>query len=337
MFSLKQQRGFLSLFSRISSLAYGIPRLFMLVGIIFFIIGCYNLFRAFQTYSWPSVQGRIISSGVESYTTTYTDRATDRLSEQTVYDAYIAYEYIVEGARYSNDTVKVGGTIGSNIKAWTRALLNKYPQGKTVNIYYKPTDPTQSVLEKGIQLSTWFVAVFGLAFFVFGYYFQRAIRNLGRKLFGFTTEQQESSTAEQSKFAKVTDPRLPGKWKVVYQVPSYEELATYSMKQFNLGAENIHSKNVVVPSATTIVTITESQIRFAQQGANLFGKAGQEYTLQGDRLVLAPVKLGGFVKAMASLLPSYYHFSFMGTKLILTSDKIKGCDNRSIVYHLERV
>lgn len=336
MTSPKQTKQLLGMFSRISSMLKWGPRLFMLAGIIFIVIGSNNIYRAYKTSSWPSVQGRIISSGIKSHSSTYTDTTTNSVRDETIYDAQINYNYVINGITYSNDDVKVGGTIGTNTKIWARELLNKYSQEKIVDIYYNPEDPFQSVLEKGLQLSTWFSLGLGLAIFIFAIYIKKAFLNIGGMVFGYNTKREAISTAEQSTSSNATDPRLLGKWEIVYQAPSYEELAGYSMKQFNLSAEEVLSENVIVPKGKTIVTITANKISFKMQGANFFGDAGHEYTLQDNRLVLAPVKMNMFMKAMTSLIPTYYRFTFSDSKLILSSDKIKGYDNKSITYHLKR-
>ena len=331
-----QTKQSLGMFSKISFAVKWGPRLFKLAGILFILIGINTIYQAYKSSSWPSVQGKIISSEIKSHSSTYTDTTTNRTKNETVYDAQINYRYVVNGITYSNDDVKVGGTIKTNTSVWARKLLDKYPREKVVNVYYNPEDPFQSVLEKGFHLSTWAFLAVGLAIFIFAIYFKKAFLNAGGMIFGYNTEREAISTTEQSISSNVTDPRLLGKWEVVYQVPSYEKLAAHSMKQFNFAAEKFSSESVIVPKGKTIVTITENKISFKMEGANLFGDVGHEYTLQDNRLVLAPVKMNMFMKAMTSLIPTYYRFTFSDSKLILTSDKIKGYDNQSITYHLKR-
>lgn len=336
MESSKQTKRSLGIFSKISFPVKWGPRLFKLVGILFILIGSNTIYQAYKSSSWPSVQGQIISSEITRHSSTYTDTATNRIKNETVYDAQINYSYVVNGITYSNDDVRMGGTVRTNMKVWTKRLLDKYPRGKAVNVYYNPEDPFQSVLEKGFQLSTFAFLAMGLSFFIFAIYFKRAFLNLGGTLFGNTTEREVISTTEQSISLNVTDPRLLGKWEVVYQIPSHEKLAAHSMKAFNFEAEKLSSESVIAPKGKTIVTITKNKISFKMEGANLFGDVGHEYTLQDNRLVLAPVKMNMFMKAMSSFIPTYYRFTFSDSKLILTSDKIKGYDNQSITYHLER-
>ncbi|TQV75954.1 DUF3592 domain-containing protein [Exilibacterium tricleocarpae] len=344
MKSSKQTKQSLGIFSKqpsgiLSKISFAVkwgPRLFKLVGILFILIGTNTIYQAYKSSSWPSVQGQIISSEIKAHSSTYTDTTTNRTKNETVYDAQINYSYVVNGVTYSNDDVRIGGTVKTNMKMWTTRLLDKYPRGKVVTVYYKPEAPFQSVLEKGFQLSTFALLGMGLFFFIFAIYIRKAFLNLGGMLFGNTTERKVISTTEQSISPNATDPRLLGKWEVVHQIPSYENLAAYSMKTFNFEAEKLSSESVIVPKGKTIVTITENKISFRTEGVDLFGDVGHEYTQQDNRLVLAPVKMNIFMKAMASLIPTYYSFTFSDSKLILTSDKIKGYDNQSITYHLKR-
>ena len=332
----KQTKQSLGIFSKISFAVKMGPRLFKLAGILFILIGINTIYQTYKSSSWPSVQGQIISSEIKSHSSTYTDTTTNRTKNETVYDAQINYRYVVNGITYNNGDVRIGGTVRTNMKMWTTKLLDKYPRGKVVNVYYNPENPFQSVLEKGFQLSTFAFLAVGLAIFIFAIYFKKAFLNAGGMIFGYNIEREAISTTEQSISSNVNDPRLLGKWEVVYQIPSYEELAVHSMKAFNFEAEKFSSESVIVSKGKTIVTITKNKIFFKMEGTNLFGDVGHEYTLQGDRLVLAPVKMNMFMKAMASLIPTYYRFAFSDSKLILTSDKIKGCDNQSITYHLKR-
>lgn len=275
MTSPQQTNLILGLFSNFFSIIKWAPRLFMLAGIVLIVIGSINIYRAYSTYSWPSVQGYITFSGIESHTRTYTDSTTNRLRNENIYNAQINYDYVINGITYSNDDVKVGGTIGTNTKVWARELLNKYPQEKIVDVYYNPEDPLQSVLEKGLQLSTWFSLGLGLAILFFGIYIKKAFHNLGSMMFGDYTDRKGGiSTTGRSMSSNATDPRLIGKWEVVYQEPSYEKLAAYSMKQFNVSEEEFSSENMIVPNGKTIVTITKNKIYFKMQGSNFFGNPG---------------------------------------------------------------
>lgn len=337
MVSPKQTKQFLGMFSKISSMLKWAPRLFMLAGIVFIVIGSNNIYRAYKTSNWPSVQGYITSSETKSHSSTYTDTTTNTVRNEVIYNAQINYDYVINGITYSNDDVKVGGTIGTNTTSWTRALLNKYPQKQSVRVYYNPENPYQSVLEKGLHLSTLFSLGLGLAIFIFAIYIKKTFLNIGGLLVsGYNTEQEVSSTTGQSMSSSASDPLLLGKWEVVYQAPSQKELAVYSMKQFNFSVEELSPENIIVPEGKTIVTITENKISFKTQGTNLFGDAGHQYTLQDNRLILAPVKLNIFMNAMAPFMPTYYRYKLSGSELTLTSDEIKGYDNQSIIFHLRR-
>ena len=312
-------------------------RLFILSSIILIAIGSINIYKAYKTTNWPSTQGRITSSEITTRSDTYRDSTTNRLSEETYYNAHITYEYEINGIIYSNDDVKVGGTIGTTSINWARETLNQYPKDKIVNIYYNPEDPGQSVLEVGLHFSTWFPLTMGLGIFFFSWCIRRAFFNLGGPVSDHDAGQAAIPEKERPISSQAKDPRLIGKWEVIYQKPTYKELAEYSMKQFNFSDDGISPENIIIPEGKMTVTITDKKIAFKMPGSNLFGGGSQNYTLHNNRIVLAPLKLNIFMKAMAAFIPSYYNFTFSDSTLILTSNKIKGYDNQSVTYHLKRV
>jgi len=320
----------------ISMLKFGY-RLFTLASIVLIVIGSINIYKAYNTTNWPSIKGRITSSEITTRSDTYRDSTTNRLRDETYYNAQIIYEYEINGITYSNDDVKVGGTIGTNTTTWARETLNQYPKDKIVNVYYNPENPSQSVLEVGLHFSTWFPLAMGLGIFIFSRYIRSAFFNLGGPVSSRDTGQGAISETESPISSQAKDPRLIGKWEVIYQNPTYKELAEYSMKHFNFSDDGISPENIIIPEGKMTVTITDKKIAFKMPGSNLLGGGSQKYTLHNNRIVLAPLKLNIFMKAMAAFIPSYYNFTFSDSTLILTSNKIKGYDNQSVTYHLKRV
>jgi len=65
-------------------------------------------------------------------------------------NARIRYAYSVNDVKYDNDTVSYSLTILRD----KHALLDHYPLGKRVPVYYSITDPSYSVLEKGFSFGS---------------------------------------------------------------------------------------------------------------------------------------------------------------------------------------
>jgi hypothetical protein len=66
--------------------------------------------------------------------------------------AKIVYEYTVAGRQHRCDRVSIGEDLGNFEVAETIA---RYPVGKAVTVYYKPTDPSRAVIERDVPPGLW--------------------------------------------------------------------------------------------------------------------------------------------------------------------------------------
>jgi hypothetical protein len=82
----------------------------------------------------------------------------------TTYHAEVPYEYAVDGQTQSSNQISFGD-YGSSDPSHARSVVNKYPPGTVVTVHYSPSNPTQAVLETGINGHAYFVPVFGAIFF----------------------------------------------------------------------------------------------------------------------------------------------------------------------------
>jgi hypothetical protein len=128
---------------------------FILVGGVILCLGVKSLFIANASKSWPTVQGKVISSSVDS-------KRSDKGG--TTYHAEVFYEYKVGGQIQSSNDVAVGG-YGSSNPSHARRIVNKYPAGSTITVYYSPSNPSKAVLEAGISRQAFFLPGFGAVFF----------------------------------------------------------------------------------------------------------------------------------------------------------------------------
>ena len=141
----------------------------VLVGLGLFLVGCafisYGLgqmSKAKQSVNWPSVPGSVISSEKEKHTTTEESGSSKRTV--TYYLAAINYEYQVDGKAYRSNRIAFGGQNRNQ----TVTLLNKYPKGKSVIVFYDPDDPEEASLEPGMKKGSYFTPIFGAVFALFG-------------------------------------------------------------------------------------------------------------------------------------------------------------------------
>jgi hypothetical protein len=95
-------------------------------------------------------------------------------------DAYIRYEYAVDGVSYSSLSIN---SIDSPF--YPKDVADRYPVGMDVDVYYNPKDPAEAVLEPGFVDVLKAFEFFSYLFFAVGFYFIYVgiskIRNSRRK------------------------------------------------------------------------------------------------------------------------------------------------------------
>ena len=133
---------------------------------ILFLFGIRNLERDYRSLHWPVTSGVIRS--VSMHGAPFNGPGAD----QNSYYSDIVYDYQVAGASYSGTRVTFGGlwliyNNGSN-KSQVRAVLDRYPVGKQVSVYYDPNAPETAVLEPKITDRTWTPLVFSVLFLLWG-------------------------------------------------------------------------------------------------------------------------------------------------------------------------
>lgn len=142
--------------------------LVIIVGIIFAGAGIYMtvtgvsiIRKARASVDWPAVAGRITGSEVKvhrSETGTGRKRRT-----RTSYKPAVMFAYKVEGVPYSSDKVIFGSdSYDSRYKA--EKVVNKYPAGTDVTVYYDPESPDYAVLEPGMKSSSYAMLIMGIVF-----------------------------------------------------------------------------------------------------------------------------------------------------------------------------
>jgi hypothetical protein len=89
--------------------------------------------------AWQSVTGTIMMSSVQS------SHSSGSYSTYPV----VVYQYEVRGQRYQSQRIKAGEQfLNVRISGQAEATVQKYPIGSTVTVYYNPSNPAESVLER---------------------------------------------------------------------------------------------------------------------------------------------------------------------------------------------
>lgn len=147
---------------------------FVVIGVIFVLIGIVGIFLGVALYmqsaattSWPSTQGTVTNSTVNS-TFQCTNNANNGNSCNWVYTPLVTYDYSVAGVPYVGHSITLDGTGQSSSDSYAYSEVAMYPAGGNVTVYYNANSPSSAVLETGAGLSDLILPVLGAIFLVAG-------------------------------------------------------------------------------------------------------------------------------------------------------------------------
>ena len=129
--------------------------LFLCFGLFALAIGTVRAKEAWMAGSWPVAKGRVIQSKVNEIRTSRGNIRIARLCLELDY-IYLAGDEVYEGNRLN------AGWRCFASENRIKELLEKYPSGRAVNVYYNPDHPEQSMLEPGLDWSIFFLWGVGL-------------------------------------------------------------------------------------------------------------------------------------------------------------------------------
>ncbi|MEZ4733989.1 MAG: DUF3592 domain-containing protein [Caldilineaceae bacterium] len=151
-----------------------LPLLFVVVGGVSLFLGVRQITRANASQSWPAVTGVVTVSELGKHL------GNDR-NDATTYSADISYDYRVNDRDYINGAVTFG-SVSSSEPSSARRVLQRYPVGHAVTVYYNPVNPGEAVLEPGVHGGAWFLPLVGSIFLVVGAIFFVLLLRMGHAL-----------------------------------------------------------------------------------------------------------------------------------------------------------
>jgi len=134
------------------------PLIFVIIGALVLYSGFRDLQRAKASTTWPTARGVVQRSSVEYHRSS---------KGGGTYHAEVMYDFTVSKTVFSSGRVAFGD-YGSSNPSHARHIVNNYPKGKSVPVYYMPENPDVCVLEPGLKGQTWVVPVVGFVFFAVG-------------------------------------------------------------------------------------------------------------------------------------------------------------------------
>ena len=106
--------------------------------------------KAQQASAWPSVAGKIVSSEVD-----WRQMRGGDSSDRKEYRAIVRYEYQVADRVYRADRLRFPNPGYGGSEEQARDIVQRYPAGQAVQVFYKPQNPEEACLEPGKHWTVW--------------------------------------------------------------------------------------------------------------------------------------------------------------------------------------
>jgi len=123
---------------------------------------------------WPTVTGKVISTGIDGWVEDNSTAATDsdhpdRRRDDTEYTgAVIRYAFRVAGSDYQSTRRYVGRPVLAGSPRATARVLAKYPVNSPVMVHYNPANPAEAMLEPANLANFWLALLSAIVFGGFG-------------------------------------------------------------------------------------------------------------------------------------------------------------------------
>jgi len=131
---------------------------FFVAGIAAGVFGFPKLAAVMASKTWPSVPGSVSKSGM---------RTVGGPGGGRGFEAEIQAVYEVDGIVYACRRVNpASGLMRSADDA--QAVLDRYPAGASVPVYYNPANPRESLLEPGFARAEWILPALSALFLTLG-------------------------------------------------------------------------------------------------------------------------------------------------------------------------
>jgi Protein of unknown function (DUF3592) len=115
--------------------------------------------------AWPTASGKITAAAVASETLRVGEESRDsRPRFETRYRPVINYVYRVDGHDYYGSGIAGSGTLLHATPTAAQAVVDAYPVGRDVAVYYDPARPRTAVLARGNASGTTVPLVAGVVF-----------------------------------------------------------------------------------------------------------------------------------------------------------------------------
>lgn len=119
--------------------------------------GGFEARRAAESRRWPSTRGTVIRAYIHEV-----EKHHEEQTDSTFYPR-VLYRYFVLGELHTADRIAFGGLPGGS-RASAQKVIDRYPVGMALTVYYAPNRPAVAVLEAGYSLMAYSMIGGGLIF-----------------------------------------------------------------------------------------------------------------------------------------------------------------------------
>lgn len=122
--------------------------IFAALGLFFGYQGATDYWAGLRSQSWPSTEGKIVSSGTPM----------DWLRKGANYKPVVTYKYSVNGKEYLSDRISYPSPASRGLSK-AETFISKYPVDSSVKVYYDQGNPSSASLRNSVNDSDLFVPI----------------------------------------------------------------------------------------------------------------------------------------------------------------------------------
>ncbi|MFX1464129.1 MAG: DUF3592 domain-containing protein [Promethearchaeota archaeon] len=152
--------------------------IFFAIGALIFILIIRYIVITARCSKWPVVVGEVVSSELKPKFKKLVEFMEETAhTPAAAYQPDITYTYEIDGEKYTNNKVRPVGRNVYKEKPVVQRVINMFPAGYKVYIFYNPRNPEKSVLDPWIRFSPVAITIptalifFGLGFSFSGFNF----------------------------------------------------------------------------------------------------------------------------------------------------------------------
>jgi len=131
-------------------------------------LGVYGLIKGVDTLNWLALEGVITESKI-IHRSAANGGGWRKMSR-------IKYKYTVNNKSYVSDRIYISPVDFFKNQVYAKSYAKKYKNNQTVKIYYNPESPSNSVIEKGINMRVYLTLAVGLFFILVAFWSNKRIK-----------------------------------------------------------------------------------------------------------------------------------------------------------------